>query len=302
MLHENIVVGDIHYIQNWSVVDNTARDALSVAAADVGKVVQVTDTQKFFVLADDSPMTWTELGGSGGAGDVVGPASATDNAISRFDSTTGKLIQDSGITIADGASGTLSGTNTGDQSLFSTIAVSGQSNVVADTTSDTLTLVAGTNITITTDATTDTITINSSGGGGNLNNSVYNRNSTNYTTSSTSFTDIDGVNLSLSVTTGARRVLVAFCGAGTNTTNGAFIGLDLLVDGVSVSSGEGILIAAGSANLDRNLSFTYVTDVLTAASHTFKLQWKASAGTNTLYAGAGGGPVLQLSAVELYTA
>jgi hypothetical protein len=56
-------------------------------------------------------------------------------------------------------SGTSSGTNTGDQNLFSTIAVSGQSNVVADTTSDTLTLVAGTNISITTDAATDAITI-----------------------------------------------------------------------------------------------------------------------------------------------
>lgn len=63
-------------------------------------------------------------------------------------------------------SGTSSGTNTGDQNLFSTIAVSGQSNVVADSTSDTLTLVAGSNVTITTDASTDTITIAASGGGG----------------------------------------------------------------------------------------------------------------------------------------
>jgi hypothetical protein len=63
-------------------------------------------------------------------------------------------------------SGTSSGTNTGDQNLFSTIAVSGQSNVVADATSDTLTLVAGSNVTITTDASTDTITIASTGGGG----------------------------------------------------------------------------------------------------------------------------------------
>lgn len=61
--------------------------------------------------------------------------------------------------------GTTSGTNTGDQNIFSTIAVSGQSNVVADTTSDTLTLVAGTNVTITTDAATDSITINAAGGG-----------------------------------------------------------------------------------------------------------------------------------------
>lgn len=36
-----------------------------------------------------------------GAGDVVGPASSTDNAIARFDSTTGKLIQNSAVTIDD---------------------------------------------------------------------------------------------------------------------------------------------------------------------------------------------------------
>ena len=48
---------------------------------------------------------------------------------------------------------------------FGTIAVSGQSNVAADSNSDTLTLVAGSNITITTAAGTDTITIAASGGG-----------------------------------------------------------------------------------------------------------------------------------------
>ena len=37
----------------------------------------------------------------GGTGDVVGPASATDNAVVRFDLTTGKLIQNSAVTIAD---------------------------------------------------------------------------------------------------------------------------------------------------------------------------------------------------------
>lgn len=38
---------------------------------------------------------------AGSSGDVVGPASATDNAIVRFDLTTGKLIQNSVVTIAD---------------------------------------------------------------------------------------------------------------------------------------------------------------------------------------------------------
>jgi hypothetical protein len=36
-----------------------------------------------------------------GSGDVVGPASSTDNAIVRFDSTTGKLLQNSTVTISD---------------------------------------------------------------------------------------------------------------------------------------------------------------------------------------------------------
>lgn len=60
-----------------------------------------------------------------------------------------------------------SGTNSGDQNIFQRIAIAGNSDVVADTTSDTLTLVAGTNVTLTTDASTDSITINSAGGTNN---------------------------------------------------------------------------------------------------------------------------------------
>lgn len=36
-----------------------------------------------------------------GLGDVVGPASSTDNAIVRYDTTTGRLLQNSSVTIAD---------------------------------------------------------------------------------------------------------------------------------------------------------------------------------------------------------
>jgi hypothetical protein len=52
------------------------------------------------------------------------------------------------------------------QNVFTTIAVSGQSDVVADSKTDTLNLVAGSNVTITTNASTDTITISATGGGG----------------------------------------------------------------------------------------------------------------------------------------
>ncbi len=88
---------------------------------------------------------------------------ATNAATIRTIAELGTLATQSGT-----FSGTSSGTNTGDQSVFSTIAVAGQSNVVADQAGDTLTLVAGTNVTITTDAATDTITIAASGGGGGI--------------------------------------------------------------------------------------------------------------------------------------
>jgi hypothetical protein len=43
---------------------------------------------------------WNTFNSKGG-GDVVGPSSATDNAIARYDTTTGKLIQNSVVTIDD---------------------------------------------------------------------------------------------------------------------------------------------------------------------------------------------------------
>jgi hypothetical protein len=126
-------------------------------------------------------------------GDVTGLQTALDSKVDENAAITGatktKITYDSKGLVTAGADATTadiadstdkryvteaektklantSGTNTGDQNLFSTIAVSGQSNVVADGTGDTLTLVAGSNITITTDASTDSITISSSGGGG----------------------------------------------------------------------------------------------------------------------------------------
>lgn len=49
---------------------------------------------------------------------------------------------------------------------FKNVAVSGQDNIVADAATDTLTLVGGSNVTITTDASADSVTIAADGGGG----------------------------------------------------------------------------------------------------------------------------------------
>jgi hypothetical protein len=54
-------------------------------------------------IADDSVNEEVDVtiaaSGGGGTGDVVGPASSTDNAVARFDGVTGKLIKNSSVTI-----------------------------------------------------------------------------------------------------------------------------------------------------------------------------------------------------------
>ena len=65
-------------------------DARARAALSAGTGISYNSTTG--VITNSSP----SLGG-----DVVGPASATDNAIARFDTTTGKLIQNSVVTIDD---------------------------------------------------------------------------------------------------------------------------------------------------------------------------------------------------------
>lgn len=74
------------------------------------------------------------------------------------DGDTAQWVQPASI--ATGAGGGAGG------NAFRTITISGQSDVVADSATDTLTLVAGTNVTLTTDANTDTITISATGSGG----------------------------------------------------------------------------------------------------------------------------------------
>ena len=87
-----------------------------------GEIVRASFGQTVAADLDDHEARLLDLeatiGSPGGTpGDVVGPASATDHAIARYDGTTGALLQNSGITIPDGASGSVNGTNTGDVTL-----------------------------------------------------------------------------------------------------------------------------------------------------------------------------------------
>lgn len=137
---------------------------------------------------------------SAGAGDVVGPASATDNAVARFDTTTGKLVQNSGVLIDDSDNitgvGTLasgSQTITGTETISSTsaaalvVGANGATNpalkVDASTASSATGIVVksaaaagGVSITATSSGTNETLNITSKGTGNVALNSANNGN------------------------------------------------------------------------------------------------------------------------------
>jgi hypothetical protein len=101
----------------WQKVDNT--DAVTSVNGYTGTVVLTTTdvaegTNQYFTTARarTSVSAGTGISYDSGTGvitnsspslggDVVGPASATDNAIARYDSTTGKLLQNSVVTVGD---------------------------------------------------------------------------------------------------------------------------------------------------------------------------------------------------------
>jgi hypothetical protein len=87
-------------------------------------------------------------------------------SLTRLRSGKSYLVAGDNITIISGSSGDVTIASTGGADVFKTISVSGQSDVVADSSTDTLTLVAGSNVTLTTNAGTDSVTIAASLAGG----------------------------------------------------------------------------------------------------------------------------------------
>jgi hypothetical protein len=107
--------------------------------------------------------------------------------------------------------------------------------------------------------------------------------SADYTTTSTTFVNVDGTKLSLSLTTTGGDVLVCFAGFIQSTGSHA-VYLDLLLDAARVGGNDGIV---GIYNGFVTLPLVYLLTGVSAGAHTIKLQWKVSGGTGTLYAGAG---------------
>ena len=136
---------------SMSAADKTKLDGIGTGAT----VVSVTGT---------APIV-----SSGGANPAISITAATTSAAGSMSSADKTKLDG----IAAGAEV--------NQNAFSNVAVSGQTTVAADTKTDTLTLVAGTNITLTTDAGTDSITITANGGGGSSYSTVRTQSGTSYT-------------------------------------------------------------------------------------------------------------------------
>ena len=112
-----------------------------------------------------------------------------------------------------------------------------------------------------------------------------------YSTASTSFTDVDATNLALSVTTtgdGAGNpgdVMIGLCG--TAYSSGAIrIYFQLLEDGVTINiDGDGFFVSEGTGV--RPVSFMFLRANASIGTHIYKLQWRVSSGTGVLLANAG---------------
>ena len=91
----NIVITAPSSNRTYHVINRNATYTVQIrAGANSGVTLAVN--QSATVSYDSVAGDYVLVGGN-----VVGPASATDNAVVRFDGTTGKLVQNSVVTIAD---------------------------------------------------------------------------------------------------------------------------------------------------------------------------------------------------------
>lgn len=98
-----ITGGSVTGITDLAVADG-GTGASTAASARVNLLPSYTGNggKVLAVTSGATDVEWITVGGGGGGtGDVTGPSSSTDNTVPRFDGSTGKIIQTSGVTIND---------------------------------------------------------------------------------------------------------------------------------------------------------------------------------------------------------
>ena len=97
------------------------------------------------------------------------------------------------------------------------------------------------------------------------------------TTTSTTFVDLTGA--SVTMTTAAVRCLVMFSANVVNSNAGQSAFFDVDIDGTRYANTTNGMSQTAGGTGNWHIAFTFMTDVLSAASHTFKVQWRVSANT-----------------------
>jgi hypothetical protein len=114
--------------------------------------------------------------------------------------------------------------------------------------------------------------------------------SSNYSTTSESFVDVDSTNLALSLTTNGGDVLVHFHGVVTASNGIVYFDVEIDDGGTPYRvGGDDGIIATVVQNLTpgHTITFTRLITGLDAGAYVFSLQWKKGSGGATLWAGAG---------------
>ena len=212
-----------------------ARTALGVDAAGTDNSTNVTLTNTDYLSISGQAIT---------AGTV--PISRGGTGLTSLGTAGQVLTINSGATAlewADSSSGTVTET-------FKTIEVSGQNSVVADSATDTLTLAAGTGMTITTDNSTDTITFSSSGGGTASNSfetiSVSGQNSVVADSATDTLTLVAGTGMTITTDNSTDTITFSSSGGGTVTEAFKTISISGQSDVVADSATDTLTLVAGS--------------------------------------------------------
>ena len=111
-----------------------------------------------------------------------------------------------------------------------------------------------------------------------------------YTTTSTSFVDVDATDLSKSITTTTGRVLILVACVISSSVS-AETSLDVAMDGTLIGSANTLGIVTHNTNTRSLMSFATVKTGVSNGSHTFKLQWRTSTGTATMRSTTSTNPV-----------